>query len=80
MTNIEHREIKGITLKNLVVTIISMVSIVVSIMGTYFELKTDIQDLTIRQDAQSRINEIRLKVLESQVSVLQKEVAEIKKR
>jgi cell division protein FtsL len=78
MTTFEHRELKGITIKNIVVTIISTASIVISVMTTYFQLKGDIRDVRIQQDAQNRINEIRLKVLEGQVALLQREVEQIK--
>jgi cell division protein FtsL len=78
MTTFEHRELKGITIKNIVVTIISTASIVISVMTTYFQLKEDIRDVRIQQDAQNRINEIRLKVLEGQVALLQREVEQIK--
>lgn len=80
MTNIEHREIKGITIKNLVVTVFSMISIVVSVMGTYFQLKSDINDIRARQDATARVSEIRLKIIEGQVAVLQQEVDQLKER
>jgi len=80
MTAIEHKELKGITVKNLVVTIISTASIVVSVMTTYFQLKNDIYYLKTQEETQSRINEIRLKVLESNVTVLQQEVEEIKNK
>ena len=60
------------------VTVVSTASIVASVMTTYFELKGDIKDVKVVQDAQNRVNEIRLKVLEGQVAVLQKEVEYIK--
>ena len=78
MTTIEHKELKGITVKNLVVTIVSTASIVASVMTTYFQLKDDIRDVRLRQETQARVEEIRLKVLENQVAVLQREVDEIK--
>ncbi len=77
MTAIEHRELKGITIKNLVVTIISTASIVVSVTASYFQLKSDINQIRTVQDSQSRINELRLKVLESNVTMLQQQVLEI---
>jgi hypothetical protein len=80
MTTIEHKELKGITLKNLLVTIISTASIVASVMTTYFQLKGDIHDVRISQETQSRVYDIRLRVLETQVTVLQRQVDEIKKR
>lgn len=78
MTTFEHREIRGITIKNMMVTIASTISIVVSVMTGYFQLKGDIKDIRSLQETQSRINEIRLKVLEGQVNVLQQEVQELK--
>jgi hypothetical protein len=78
MTAIEHKELKGITIRNLIVTIVSTASIVASVMTTYFQLKDSIHDLEINQRTQNRVNEIRLKVLENQVAVLQREVDKIK--
>lgn len=80
MTTIEHRELRGITIKNIVVTIISTASIVMSVMTTYFQLKGDLRDVRMQQDAQNRVNEIRLKVLENQVTLLQRQVEQIKNK
>lgn len=78
MTTIEHRELKGITIKNLIVTIVSTASIVVSVMTTYFQLKGDISEVRTTQETTNRVNDIRLKVLESQVALLQTEVQQLK--
>jgi hypothetical protein len=78
MTAIEHQELKGITVKNLVVTIVSTASIVASVMTTYFGLKTDIREIKASQEIETRVNNIRIKVLEDQVVMLQKEVDAIK--
>jgi hypothetical protein len=47
-------------------------------MTTYFGLKSDIQEIRASQQTEAKINNIRIKVLEDQVSLLQKEVDEIK--
>lgn len=78
MTAIEHREIKGLTLRNMIVTIFSTASIVASVMTTYFQLKDDLHEVKSHQETTERVNEIRLKLLESQVSLLQQEVADLK--
>jgi hypothetical protein len=78
MTTIEHRELKGITVKNLLVTIISTASIVASVMTSYLQLKFDIHEIKITQETQNKVNDIRLKVLESEVSILQQQVNDIK--
>lgn len=41
------------------------------------QLKGNINEIKIAQDSQSRINEIRLKVLENNVAILQQEVRAI---
>ncbi|MDB5158779.1 MAG: hypothetical protein JWR50_3486 [Mucilaginibacter sp.] len=78
MTTIDQQILKGITVKNLVVTIVSTASIVASVLTSYFQLKGDIHDIKTTQESQSRINEIRLKVLENNVAVLQQQVNDIK--
>jgi hypothetical protein len=77
MTAIEHKELKGITIRNLVVTVVSTASIVASVMTTYFQLKDDIRDIRLNQETQNRVNDIRLKVLENQVAVLQRQLDDI---
>ena len=78
MTAIEHQELKGITLKNLVVTVISTASIVASVMTTYFGLKNDISEIKSSQETETKIYNIRIKILEDDVALLQKKVDEIK--
>jgi hypothetical protein len=78
MTAIEHKELKGITIRNMVVTIVSTASVVASVMTTYFNLQGNINDIKNHQETADRVNEIRLKLLESEVTVLQQEVQEIK--
>jgi len=77
MTAIENHQIKGITIKNVVVTIISTASIVASVVTSYFGLKTDIQTTRSAQETEARITNIRIKILEDQAALLQKEVNEI---
>lgn len=78
MTTFEHKELKGITIKNLVLTIVSTASIVASVMTTFFQLKSDIHDIRIEQTTQNRVNDIRLKMLENQIVVLQQQIDNIK--
>jgi hypothetical protein len=78
MTTFEHKELKGITIKNMALTIFSTASIVVAVMTTYFQLKGDIKDVRVQNEAQTKINDIRLRVLEGQVALLQKQVEDIK--
>ncbi len=78
MTTIEHKELRGITTKNLMVTVMSTASIVASVMTTYYGLKDDIHEVSIKQETQARVYEIRLKVLESEVALLQQRITGFK--
>lgn len=71
MSGIEHQQLKGLTLKNLIVTIIGTASIVISVMTTYFQLKGDISDVKNQQETTNRVNDIRLKTLETRVDLLE---------
>lgn len=74
----EHQIIKDYTVKNLIITIISTATIVGSVMSTYFNLKSNISDVQNHQETTERVNEIRLKVLEGEVSLMQQQIAEFK--
>ncbi len=78
MTAIEHTELKGITIRNMIVTVISTASIVASVMTTYYGLKNDMLEIKSTQETETRINNIRLKMIEGQVTVLQAEITAIK--
>jgi len=78
MTALEHRELKGITIRNLLVTIMGTASIVASVMTTYFGLRGDIRDISTTQKTEERIYNMRIKMLEDQMVLLQREVDEIK--
>ncbi len=80
MTTIEHRELKGMTVRIFIITIVSAVSMVGSVLTTYFELKADIAENRHQTDVNTQITDIRLKVLESQVALLQKEVEDLKQK
>ena len=53
-------------------------SIVASVMTTYFGLKADIKAISDAQKTEERINSMRIKFLEDEIFVLQKQVDEIK--
>ncbi len=78
MTTIENQQLKGVTIKNLIVTIVSTASIVASVMTTYFGLKADIAAIKSTQDTEARVNNIRIKMLESEVVILQRQVNQIR--
>lgn len=78
MTTIEHHQLKGITVKNVIVTIISTASIVASVMTTYFGLKSEIQAINADRITEARLTNLRLKILENEVTLLQKEISAIK--
>ena len=77
MTAIENKELRGITVKNLIITVMSTASIVASVITTYFGLKTEIQNIRASQETETRINNIRIRVLEDNVKLLQGEIDEI---
>lgn len=80
MTAIEHKELKGITIRNLMVTIMGTASIVTSVVTTYLGLRSDIRDLSITQKTDSRIYDLKIKALEDELAIIQDELDELKFR
>ena len=77
MEAIENHQLKGITVKNVVVTIISTASIVASVMTSYYSLRAEIQAIKSSGETETRVTDLRLKVIENEVVLLQKEIDEI---
>ena len=77
MTALEQQQLKGMTIKNFLVAIVSTASIVASVMTTYFGLKADIAAIKSSQETEARINNIRIKILEERVTLLERQISEI---
>lgn len=75
----ENQTLRGITVKNMIVTILCTASIVISVMTTYYNLKSDIKDVKDNQDLSNRITDVRLKMLETQIVVIQQQIGELQK-
>ena len=75
---LEHSILKGYTIKNMMVTIISTASIVATVMGSYFNLKSTMSLDRADQNTHNQITELRLKVLEDKQIIIQHEIDEIK--
>lgn len=73
----EHTALRGITIKNMLVTIFCTASIVISVMSTYFSLKSDIKDGQDTQQTKNEVIELRLKIAEAQIVIIQQEIAAI---
>lgn len=74
MTTLENHQIKGLTIKSAVLTLLSTISIVTSVTTAYYGLKTEIQKNKADQETETRLTNLRLTVLENQVALLQKEI------
>lgn len=62
----EHTQLKGLTIKNMIITITCTASIVITIMSAYSGLKS-----------QNDINDLRIRVTEARVTVLEQNLREL---
>lgn len=76
----EHRQLRGITIKNMMVTIVCTASIVISIMTAYFGLRTDMKDIQDNQNTYNKITDLRLKAVEDRQNMLDLEITELKNK
>lgn len=77
MTGIENQTLKGITIKNMIVTVVCTASIVASVMGTYYSLRDDIKSSTRQSEEHQRINELRLNSLENRQNIIDQQIREL---
>jgi len=75
----EHNQLRGITIKNMIVTIVCTASIVVSVMTTYFNLKSGQDAIQYTQDKQNIVTDLRLRAIEAQIVVINKQIEELQK-
>ncbi len=78
--SIENRAIPGVTAKLVTLLLASTISIVLSVAACYFGLKMDIGDVRASQQSEARVNNIRIGLLEQEVSLLQQQMKEIKNK
>lgn len=76
----EHSQLKGITIKNMIVTIVCTASLVVTIMGAYTGLKEQIDHQQYRQDTQNQLIDLRLKAVEDQQTLIRQQIKELQER
>jgi len=78
MTAIEHRELKGITLRNSLITIGSTISIVVTLLTNYYSLKSDMKDIKWQSQTDKQVTQLQIKVLESRIATLEIDIKDLK--
>lgn len=73
----EHSQLRGITIKNMIVTVACTATLVISLMTAYSGLKSD--NLTTRQmqDEQNKILELRIRIIEDQQKLLSQQIREL---
>ncbi|MFD2874042.1 hypothetical protein ACFS5N_16285 [Mucilaginibacter ximonensis] len=72
MTAIEHKEIKGITLKLIWATLSGAVLITAGVCGSYMALKSDLV-------VNNRVTEVRLGNVENELKIQRQEIDDLKK-
>lgn len=78
MTPLEAKEIRGLSIKSIFWLVSCTVTIMLSILTSYFSLKAQIREVQVSKDSDSRYNDLRMKVLEQKVDVLDIQLKEIK--
>lgn len=76
----EHSELKGITIKNMIVTVICTATLVITIMGSYAGLKAEISDVRHDQSEHDKITDLRIRVVEDQQKILSEQIKELQNR
>lgn len=73
----EHSQLRGITIKNMLVTIVCTASIVTTVLTTLFSLKSDIKDIRDNQSTYNKITDLRLKALEDRQNIFEVQIQQL---
>ncbi|QQL50324.1 hypothetical protein [Mucilaginibacter ginkgonis] len=65
--NIENRNVK-VKISTAVLIIMSTISIIISIMTTYYSLRSDIKDVSVKADLQKQLNDLRFQNDETKIN------------
>jgi hypothetical protein len=74
----EHSQLRGITIKNMIVTIVCTATLVSTIMTAYFGIRSDIKDIRDNQNTYDKITDLRLKAIEDRQNLLELQIRQIK--
>lgn len=80
MEPIEQKIIQGISAKTLVTIIICTGSIMLTVLGTYYGLKADITDVRASKDSESKLNDLKMRVMDQRLDATEISLKDLIKR
>lgn len=80
MTTLEEKEIRGINLKLIRAFTIGTITVVCSILYSYFSLQSAIREIEIERTGQDKYIDLRIKALELNFQSMQLQINDIRNR
>lgn len=75
----EHSQLRGITIKNMMVTIVCTATLVSTILASYYGIRDDMKDIKDNQNTYNKITDLRLKAIEDRQNILEMQIGELRK-
>ena len=66
---IETRELRGVTVKTALIIICCTISMIVTVMGTFYSLKGDITELRTSKDSEAKLNDLKMRVMDQKIDM-----------
>lgn len=80
VTQIETKELRGVSLRTLYAIIVATATIVLTVFGSYSSLKGQIKEMQSQKDSDSRYNDLRMKILEQRLDANDIQLKELSKK
>lgn len=77
---IDTKEIRGVSLRNLIAVIACTGTIMLTVLGTYYGLKADITDVKVSKDSDARLNELKMRVMDQRIDAMEIQIRDIVKK
>lgn len=77
MTPLEQKEIRGLSGKTLIALLICTITIVSSVVGTYFSLQGDIRELRLQREGEEKYADLRIRTIEVKMAAIELQYKEL---
>lgn len=77
---IESKELRGISIRTMLTVIICTGSIMLTVLGTYFNLKADVTDVRVTKDSDAKLNDLKMRIMDQRIDAMGIQLKDINTR
>ncbi len=80
MDPIENKEIRGLSVRNMLTIIGCTIGSTLTTLTTYYNLKSDITDVRVSKDSDARLNDLKMRVMDQRIDAVDIQLKDLNKK